>query len=143
MKLSIQILLIFCISFAACKSKNHHQHHHTSAGHSSMPDSSATTEVKLDTSRFMMVSFFSIGAGTDGKTRAAFLSHIEQYQQSHQNAIALSSKAWGREGEIDYCVDMTKLSSSELKEFKNTLSEILYNKELVRVKYESACVLKK
>lgn len=53
----------------------------------------------------LLVSFTSKGAGTDGEKRTAFLAYVD----SHAKKPAYKTVTWGREGETDYCFNLTEL----------------------------------
>jgi hypothetical protein len=51
----------------------------------------------------LVVSFASMGAGIDAKSRQKFLEHITWFNEQHHIELMYDKKSWGREGEMDYC----------------------------------------
>lgn len=90
------------------------------------PTPSATTtsasESKADNVRFI-ASFYSIGQGIDAATKAEF----EKFLSSYPKKLNYSPKAWGREGEVDYCLSLSELSSDEQSDFVLKAKKILTN----------------
>ena len=86
------------------------------------------------TTRFV-VSFFSIGQGIDGKVNEAFVKFLDTYTKK----IAYEPKHWGREGETDYCLALSELTSAEQIEFVTKAKEILVKSKLVHQKENAKC----
>ncbi len=57
----------------------------------------------------LLVSFISKGAGTDSEKRTAFLAYVD----GHPSKIAYKTITWGREGETDYCFNLSELSGKK------------------------------
>ena len=50
----------------------------------------------------LVVSFISIGAGTDYKAMKELDIYAKEFQNEHHVKLDVSIKHWGREGETDY-----------------------------------------
>jgi hypothetical protein len=57
----------------------------------------------------LIVSFISKGAGTDSEKRTAFLAYVD----GHQSKPAYKTVRWGREGETDYCFNLSEISAKK------------------------------
>lgn len=73
---------------------------------------------KIDTNncRFV-ISFYSIGQGSEYLISNAFEDSIGSYSLKFGKNIDYKKTAWGREGEIDFCLKLNELSPEEQKEF--------------------------
>lgn len=83
------------------------------------------------------VSLFSKGSGIDGKAKIA----LEKYIDLESNEpVVVYKRSWGREGEIDYCFEMSKLTAIN----QTTYIEQLKNKLLTakNVNYNENCACK-
>ena len=90
------------------------------------------------TSRFI-VSFISIGEGTDYEAKKQFKRFVETYNLNNKTEITYSVSSWGREGEIDYCFTMEELASDQQIIFIQELKEALKSSTLIRYKENSMC----
>lgn len=90
------------------------------------------------TSRFI-VSFISIGEGTDYEAKKQFKQFVETYNLNNKTEITYSVSSWGREGEIDYCFTMEELASDQQIIFIQELKEALKSSTLIRYKENSMC----
>lgn len=77
----------------------------------------------------LVVSFYSIGAGIDLGTHAAF----EKFLGAYPKKISYELTHWGREGEMDYCLKLDGLSASEQDEFVKKAKELLVKSKLVHI----------
>ena len=96
------------------------------------PPINTTTTPKEVTGRFV-VSFYSMGEGIDGKVNDEFVKFLDSYRKK----ISYTPTQWGREGETDYCLALTELSSAEQIEFVKKANELLAKSKLVN-KIENA-----
>ena len=79
----------------------------------------------------LLVSFTSKGAGTDSEKRTALLAYVD----GHSKKPAYKTVNWGREGETDYCFNLSELTSKkdmidfieEVKKIAATSDRILVN----------------
>ena len=101
----------------------------------------APMEITDSTSRFI-VSFISYGAGTDYQAKKQFKNFLETYQLNNNISITYSTSPWGREGEIDYCFQLSELSLEKQEAFILQLKETLKESTLVRYKENSSCIAK-
>ena len=76
------------------------------------------TENKIDTNncRFV-ISFYSIGQGSEYLLINAFEDSIGSYSLKFGKNIDYKKTSWGREGEIDFCLKLNELSQEDQKEF--------------------------
>jgi hypothetical protein len=143
MKIKFIVLFVLVITgFFACKSKKEsHVNKHVTE---SVASNEMAVEIVSQKDSFsnIMVSFISIGSGTDGKARVNFLALLDTFQKDKNIALEIEVRRWGREGEVDYCINTTTLSKNDLLELKNSTSKLLGENKLVRMNYGSKCVLK-
>lgn len=90
-----------------------------------------------DNSR-LLVSFISKGEGIDYKTSEVFEKFLAEYRP----AVTYEKVHWGREGEIDYCLKLTELSTKDQDKFVQDARIALANKPLVLIEENTPCVHK-
>ncbi len=86
----------------------------------------------------LVVSFYSIGEGSDYKTKEEF----EKFLTGYGKKIAFEPAMWGREGEVDYCLKLNELSAPEQVDFVRKAKELLSKSKLVHVDENAKCVHK-
>jgi len=131
----LAICSIVLLSFISCKSKKNatvasKTTTQTTASNSSTPPAE-------DTYR-LVVEFFSIGQGIDLKTQEEF----EKLLSSNSKKIAYEPTHWGREGEVDYCLKLSELSTLDQADFVKKAKETLINSKLVHINENAKCVHK-
>ncbi len=89
-------------------------------------------------SRFI-VSFISIGGGTDTKAHSLFLKHLSDYKEIKKDTLIVDIIPWGREGEVDYCFKLSELTASEQQKFIADVKNILKKSTLIRYKENAPC----
>ena len=67
----------------------------------------------MDQNYRLIIAFISKGIGIDSKANEA----IDKYISNHPKKPALEKYRWGREGEIDFCLKQSELSTKEQKTF--------------------------
>ncbi|MEK6615747.1 MAG: hypothetical protein AABZ32_06510 [Bacteroidota bacterium] len=138
------IISVVFLSVDSCKSKKNTTTDSSSSTTTATPQVALQPEVALQpittttkeegTARFV-VSFYSIGEGIDGKVNDEFVKFLDSYTKK----IAYTPTHWGREGETDYCLALTELSSVEQTEFVKKANELLSKSKLVHLKENSIC----
>lgn len=109
------------------------------------PDTEVTTTVVAATADTMQdyyrltVSFISKGQGIDLAAEEAFVKWLKE-QPKHP---AYEVTSWGREGEKNYCLKLTELSTREQEIFVRDVRTQLTDKELVFVSEYAKCKGKK
>jgi len=100
------------------------------------------TKNAIDSSRDdsfrLVVSFYSIGEGSDYKVKEEF----EKFLNSYSKKIAYEPTPWGREGEIDYCLKLNELSPTEQVDFVKKAKEVLHKSKLVHINENVKCIHK-
>jgi hypothetical protein len=122
------LISLACIS---CKSKKEAAKTETTpvaASTTTTPDAPITYR--------LLVSFISKGAGTDGEKRTAFLAYVD----SHPKKPAYKTVIWGREGETDYCFDLTELiAKKDLIEFIENVKKITAGSDRIILSENAEC----
>ena len=94
----------------------------------------ATTIVTNKNSNFI-VSFYSPGNGIDYKTANEFIAFLDSYVPK----IPYTIIHWGREGETDYCIDLTGLNKEEQNVFKEKAKAIVSKSDRVNISENEKC----
>jgi hypothetical protein len=115
----ITICLIFAVVFfSCCKSKQNGVSTPPAKPAPSAPlPTSDEVEAQKQAYNNVVISFYSIGEGVNAKAIEAIENFIGEYSKKINKAIPYSKIAWGREGEVDYCILLTELKPDERKIF--------------------------
>jgi hypothetical protein len=65
----------------------------------------------------LVVSFYSIGGGIDLDAARKFDAWIAAYKTPSGQPVVYEKIGWGREGEIDYCIQLDSMNQQEAEEF--------------------------
>lgn len=87
----------------------------------------------------LVVSFYSIGAGIDAKTATEFDYYIRDFQEQHGDYFYAERVPWGREGEIDYCIQFPTLKKEKAEEFLTKAKEITSKSKMVHFNENTDC----
>lgn len=87
----------------------------------------------------LVVSFFSVAYGIDHKAKTALDNLITEDTLQNKKRIIVEKTPWGREGELDYCIDLQYLEKKSQTEFINKAKALLSSSNLVRIKENEPC----
>ncbi|MBL7924042.1 MAG: hypothetical protein JNL88_07580 [Bacteroidia bacterium] len=91
-------------------------------------------QAKLGPDSFrLVVTFISIGAGTDPDARALLDKYLLDYKSRGGKSLKYIMIPWGREGEVDCCFTLEELNASEQKDFIEGLRDAMKTRELIQV----------
>ncbi len=105
------------ISAISCKAKQET---------ASTPKTEDATPVKYR----LVVTFISKGSGPDREKTTALIAFVE----AHAKKPSYKAEHWGREGESDYCFNLTELSKSEQTEFVASITKLMAGSDMVFIK---------
>jgi len=132
LKLAFSIIVSFSVlvltGLGSCKTK---------ANSAKLKDN--IKETKPSDSYSLVITFFSIGAGVDYKTKKLFDEWTINFEQKIGKKVLIESYPWGREGEVDLCISTNNLSADQKKEFINESKKLLSNSKLVRLEENVKC----
>jgi ABC-type glycerol-3-phosphate transport system substrate-binding protein len=81
----------------------------------------------------LAVSFISFGAGTDPEARQILESCIDRFEAKNKLRLHGVIIPWGREGEADFCMDLSELNPSLKVQIIEDLKIAFKGKELVQI----------
>ena len=81
----------------------------------------------------VIVSFISIGAGTDGAAKEKLEQVVQQYQTEVGMPVAHEEIACGREGEVDYCFRLLGQDKKSKDSFVQHLRDTFKGNSLVQI----------
>lgn len=93
-----------------------------------------TAETKEHTYR-LIISFISKGTGVDRNKVESFLTYVE----SHAKKPLYEKIQWGREGEMDFCLQLNELNKDEQILFIEKLIEQMKGSDRVFITENQAC----
>jgi hypothetical protein len=130
--------LIAAFIFTACKStptSNNPTENNKSSIETQTADSKADSNV--------VISFFSKGGGIDTEAREKTDELLTNFNLKNQTNLVAEQYRWGREGEVDYCINLSALKAANLTLFKQELNTLLANRERVRAEFNAVCSRRK
>lgn len=98
---------------------------------------------KSEKTATLLVSFYSIGGGIDTKTAQAFDNFISGYKTGSNKLISYDRVPWGREGELDYCINFSELSFDETNQFIEASKAKIKDCKMVHFKQNGECKRKR
>ena len=96
------------------------------------------TQASEQTSR-LVVSFYSICCGIDQQAKEKLDEFIKGYEKTKGKQLTKAAVRWGREGEIDYCLQLSELSPRQQKKFISKVRLLLKRSKLVHINENAAC----
>lgn len=141
------LALILCISTSACKSQKSSQSSSTASNNTSASgaqnnqtqNTTQNTNNSVQEIYRLSVSFYSIGAGTDGEAIGKFTKFLEEYKPK----VAHEISRWGREGEVNFCFRLSELKPKEQEKFVAEVKKLLASCQLVHIEENRTCVKKR
>jgi hypothetical protein len=80
----------------------------------------------------LIVSFISIGEGTDPEARRIMDGVLDKWAKKAGKPIASEAIPWGREGEVDFCFYLKELSSGDQALFVKEMKEAMEGRNLIQ-----------
>jgi hypothetical protein len=103
-------------------------------------ENNSNTQTQEEKKKFRFtVSFISKGAGTDFQIRQKYDAFIGDFESKNKVKIAISKASWGREGEIDYCVDFANLSKEIIEKFIAESKALLSASDRINIGENTEC----
>lgn len=90
-----------------------------------------------------IVSFISIGEGTDRNGRETLDGVLASWEKKKGAPIAFESVPWGREGEVDFCFNLKELSKKEQELFVADMKSAFNGRSLIQMTENQPCVHKR
>jgi hypothetical protein len=127
------IFLIAMFALFACKSAKNVTDKKTI-------NSTNQNTISSDINYRFSVSFISIGSGIDKQSKHKYDQYITEYEQKNKLQLSYETTNWGREGEVDYCIQLGKLKPTASASFKSRADIILSKTERVHSKENAPCI---
>ena len=87
----------------------------------------------------LIVSFYSPGNGIDHKMKKEFLAFLT----NNYPKVVYQGTKWGKEGEIDFCLQLDELTESQKEQFVKESRELLSKSNRVHIYENMPCRNKK
>lgn len=147
---SLFIVTIILLSFSCISSK---QTAETSASptpsatgpaqHEATANNSGVQENKDENSYRLMISFISIGEGTDREAKQIFDAALSDWEKNKMKAgggnIEYETIPWGREGEVDFCFTLKEMNTNDQVQFIKIIREKFTGHSLVQFAENEPC----
>ena len=92
-----------------------------------------------DISYRFIVSFISIGEGTDRNAKEIFDSFLNDWKTNQKKEINYETVQWGREGEVDFCFPLSELTDGQQKQFVGGIREKFKGHDLIQFAENEPC----
>jgi len=109
-------------------------------------DSMTTAKVNAqtnDNNYRLIVSFISIGEGTDIKAHENFDAFMSSWQTENNKTLVVDKVPWGREGEVDYCFKLNELDKDSQAKFVSKVQDAVKDSKLVQISENQPCMHKR
>lgn len=100
-------------------------------------------EKQSDNNYRLIVSFISIGEGTDRNGKATLDGIIDNWKQKTGKLISYEPVSWGREGETDFCFKINELTSKEQELFATDIKTAFNGNQLIQITENQPCIHKR
>jgi DNA gyrase/topoisomerase IV subunit B len=91
----------------------------------------------------LIVSFISIGEGPDFNAKTGLDRVIADWEKQKGLILKQESFPWGREGEVDYCFQLSELNNSDQQSFINEIKSSIGTSKLVQITENQPCIHKR
>ncbi len=101
-------------------------------------------QITKDTRYRLIVSFISIGEGTDRNGKELLDSFLNDWATKHKREVGYETVQWGREGEVDFCFLLSEMNDVVLQqEFVRGIKEKFKGHSLVQFTENEPCLHKR
>ena len=100
-------------------------------------------QISKDTPYRFIISFISIGEGTDRNAKEILDAALNNWKTSQKKDINYEEVHWGREGEVDFCFLLTELKEVDQKKFISEMKEKFNGHALVQFAENEPCLHKR
>jgi len=87
----------------------------------------------------LIVSFISIGEGTDRNGKEMLESFMNDWKTKQKKEVTYETIGWGREGEADFCFPLKELNEQEQKQFVSEIRGKFKGHDLVQFAENEPC----
>ncbi|MFH0896078.1 MAG: hypothetical protein V2A54_16720 [Bacteroidota bacterium] len=100
--------------------------------------------IQMDAGKYhLLVSFYSPGDGIDVATQGKYDEAIKKFEKDNKLTISIEKANWGREGEIDYCINLNNFNATQQTEFIDMSKKLLSTSTKVNILENCDCKHKK
>jgi hypothetical protein len=85
------------------------------------------------------ISFISKGAGIDFQIRQKYDTFLSDFETRNNIKIAVNKASWGREGEVDYCFDLSALNTEITNKFISESKALLKASDRINMGENTTC----
>lgn len=100
---------------------------------SQMTETNQDQEKQAATKYRLILSFISIGEGTDATARGKMDAILNKWESKAGKKIVMESFPWGREGEVDFCFLLNELSAPDQAALAREMRETFQMQPLVQI----------
>src|SRR5437868_7499783 len=139
MRIILWLILVAAVS-SGCKSKqNGVSTSATQPAPAAPSETSDEVQAKKDALNNIVISFYSIGAGVNTRAVESIEKFIGEYSTKTGKSIPYSKVAWGREGEVDFCISLVELQGEQKRIFVQETRRLARQYEQVNFYEDHPC----
>lgn len=95
--------------------------------------SNSNKDQQQDVQYRLVISFISIGEGTDPSARQKMDQLLSSWSQKAGKQIEMETYPWGREGEVDFCFHLKELSGPDQAIMVREIREAFSGQPLIQI----------
>jgi hypothetical protein len=112
----------------------------TDASGSKKTENTGSAQLEQDKKLFRFtVSFISKGAGTDYQIRQKYDAFVTDFETRNKVKIGINKASWGREGEIDYCIEFNDIKKEITEKFIEESKALLKASDRINIGENTNC----
>lgn len=131
------IILMAVVALGACKAKKAEFFGNTSDSTANATNTNPAPSA-TDSIRFT-VSFYSPGSGINYMAARKLDSFIANYQTNNNVTLTVYKTPWGREGEVDYCFNLSNMDSKKADALVQQVKDLLKGEDRINYKENTPC----
>jgi hypothetical protein len=101
------------------------------------PTASLPTGDELQVLNNLVISFYSTGEGVNQKAVETVENFLKEYSAKYP--VPYSKVAWGREGEVDFCILLSQIEGDERRIFVDKVRTLVKGFELIHIYENQPC----
>ena len=130
---SVIIFLYIVVASVGCRTSAKNE-----SSKADVPADSSSIK-KAEAVDYFKVAFISMGSGIDRQTKQKYDAFVKSFENENSIKMMLEVLRLGKEGETNYCFDLTGLSSRKQKKFIAGSQKILKDAQLVHTYLNARC----
>jgi hypothetical protein len=123
------------------KTENSAQSENTTKTSSTEGNNNKSTTPQIEDKKLFRftVSFISKGAGTDYQIRQKYDAFVNDFENQNKVKVNINKASWGREGEMDYCIEFGDIKKEIIEKFISESKALLNLSDRINIGENTHC----